>query len=156
MATGRLYNEAGAEIEQSTFTSTGTTSNAQPALYTVNQDVYEDKPMPGTSKKARVLKFHQGQVITQAQVDEAYAEATVTSITPTSGPAAGGTSVTATGTNLDYVRGVTVGGAAATNVTVVSSTSVTFVTPAGTVGAKDVVFDLAAGDVTLTGGFTYA
>ncbi|HEY33294.1 MAG TPA: hypothetical protein G4O10_09370, partial [Dehalococcoidia bacterium] len=48
-------------------------------------------------------------------VDVALAQApTVTSISPTSGPAAGGTSVTITGTNFVNGATVTIGGASAT------------------------------------------
>jgi hypothetical protein len=49
----------------------------------------------------------------------------------------------------------TVGGVAATSVVVVSSTQITAVTPAGTVGARDVIVTTANGTVTKTGGFTY-
>ena len=56
---------------------------------------------------------------------------TVSSLSPTSGPAAGGTTVTVTGTN--FVAGATVsfGGTAATAVTVNSATSLTATSPAG-------------------------
>ena len=45
-------------------------------------------------------------------------------------PAAGGTSVTITGTNFTGATAVTFGGTAATGVTVVSATSITATTPA--------------------------
>jgi hypothetical protein len=81
---------------------------------------------------------------------------TVSGIVPTSGPTAGGTSITITGTN--FVRGATVsiGGALATGVNWVEATSITAVTPAGTAGAKDVMVtnpDSQTG--TLANGFTY-
>ena len=50
---------------------------------------------------------------------------------PNSGPTAGGTAVTITGTNFAAGATVTFGGTAATNVVVVSSTSITATTPAG-------------------------
>jgi formylglycine-generating enzyme required for sulfatase activity len=50
---------------------------------------------------------------------------------------------------------VTVGGVAATGVTVVSPTTVTAVTPAGTAGAKDVAVSTPSGNATLANGFTY-
>jgi hypothetical protein len=81
---------------------------------------------------------------------------TVTAILPVSGPTAGGTSVTITGTNFVTGATVTIGGTAATSVAVVSATSITATTPAGTAGAKDVVVtnpDTQSG--ALTGGFTY-
>ena len=56
----------------------------------------------------------------------------VTSISPTSGSTAGGTTVTITGTNLTGGMIVDFGSTPATNVTVVSSTQITAVSPAGT------------------------
>ncbi len=81
---------------------------------------------------------------------------TVASVSPASGPAAGGTAVTITGTN--FVAGATVsfGGAAATNVSVASATSITADTPAHAAGPVDVVVtnpDLQSG--TLASGYTY-
>ena len=80
---------------------------------------------------------------------------TITTVAPTSGSSAGGTTITITGTNLTATSSVTVGGTAATSVSVVSATSVTAVTPAGTAGAKDVVLTTIGGSVTKTGGFTF-
>ena len=56
---------------------------------------------------------------------------TVSSVAPNSGPLAGGTAVTITGTNFAAGATVTFGATAATNVVVVSSTSITATTPAG-------------------------
>src|SRR5207253_3167264 len=49
---------------------------------------------------------------------------TVTAVDPTSGPTAGGTAITITGTNFDATATVTVGGSAATGVSVVSATQI--------------------------------
>ena len=57
---------------------------------------------------------------------------TVTSISPTTGPAAGGTSVTITGTGFTSAATVKFGGNAATSVTYVSPTQIIAVSPAGT------------------------
>ncbi len=81
---------------------------------------------------------------------------TVTAISPTSGPATGGTSVTISGTNFTGATAVTIGGAAATAVTVVSATSITATTPAGTAGARDVAVTTPGGSGTGTGLFTYS
>lgn len=62
---------------------------------------------------------------------------TVTAISPATGPATGGTSVTITGTNLGGASAVSFGGTPAASYTVVSATSITAVAPAGT-GAVDV------------------
>ncbi|MDT0456451.1 IPT/TIG domain-containing protein [Streptomyces sp. DSM 41527] len=56
----------------------------------------------------------------------------LTSVTPSSGPAAGGTTVTLTGTGLASTSSVRFGTTAATSFTVVSDTHVTAVAPAGT------------------------
>ncbi|MFE3884826.1 IPT/TIG domain-containing protein [Streptomyces lydicus] len=56
----------------------------------------------------------------------------LTSVTPSSGPAAGGTTVTLTGTGLATTSAVRFGATAATSFTVVSDTHVTAVAPAGT------------------------
>ena len=63
---------------------------------------------------------------------------TVTSVSPNNGPAAGGTAVTITGTNFASGATVTFGSTAATNVTVVNSTTITATTPAGSAGAVTV------------------
>ena len=57
---------------------------------------------------------------------------TVTGLSPTSGPAAGGTSVTITGTGFTGATAVKFGATAATSFTVVNATQITAVTAAGT------------------------
>lgn len=84
---------------------------------------------------------------------------TITSITPSSGSSAGGTTVTIAGTNLAQLSGsaysVTVGGRPATSVTVASDgLSLTAVTPAGTIGAASVVVTNAGG-TSAAGTYTY-
>ena len=69
---------------------------------------------------------------------------TVTSIAPTAGPTAGGTSVVITGTNLDSATAVDFGANAAT-VTADSATSITATAPAGSAGAVDVTVTTAGG-----------
>ena len=81
---------------------------------------------------------------------------TVSSVSPNTGSTAGGTAVTITGTNFATGATVTFGGTAATNVVVVSSTSITATTPAGSAGAVTVtVTNLGAQSGSLTNGFTY-
>ena len=80
---------------------------------------------------------------------------TLVSITPNTGTAAGGTGFSVTGTNLTGATGITFDGTAATSVNVVSSTSVTGVTPAHATGAVDVVITTPQGTATLTNGYTY-
>ena len=80
-------------------------------------------------------------------------------VTPSSGPIAGGTAITVTGLGLDQVGAspaLTVGGAAATDVVVVNATTITAVTPAGAAGAADlVVTGTGPPSYSWPGGFTY-
>jgi hypothetical protein len=83
---------------------------------------------------------------------------TITSVSPTSGPTSGGTTITITGSN--YVLGsggeIRVGGVMCTNIQYINSTELRARTPAGTAGARDVYIRNPNGQtVTLTGGFTY-
>ncbi len=81
---------------------------------------------------------------------------TVSSVAPNSGSTAGGTAVTITGTNFAAGATVTFGTAAATNVAVVNSTTITATTPAGSVGAVTVTVTNSNGQSgSLTNGFTY-
>ncbi|MEO8035997.1 MAG: IPT/TIG domain-containing protein, partial [Acidobacteriota bacterium] len=83
----------------------------------------------------------------------AAAAPTITSINPSGGPAAGGQSVTITGTNLSGAS-VTIGGNAAT-VPGTTATTATFTTPAHAVGVVDVTVTASGGSATAVGGYTY-
>ena len=79
---------------------------------------------------------------------------TISSVSPATGSTLGGTFITITGTNLDGTTSVTVGGVAATSV-VVSSTSITAVTPAGTAGAVSVALTTPYGAASAADAFTF-
>jgi hypothetical protein len=75
---------------------------------------------------------------------------TVTGVSPPSGPAAGGTPVTITGTGFTAATGVSFGGTAGTGVTVADSgTRITVTSPAGS-GTVDVTVTTAAGGTSAT------
>jgi acid phosphatase len=81
---------------------------------------------------------------------------TVSAVNPTSGPTAGGTSITITGTNFAAGATVTVGGTAATGVIVNNSTTITATTPAHAAGTVDVVVTNSNGQSgSKTNAFTY-
>jgi hypothetical protein len=81
---------------------------------------------------------------------------TVTAISPSSGSTSGGASVTVTGTGFQAGARLSLGGSPATSVTVVSSTSLSAVTPAHSEGAVDIVVTNSDGQAgTLRGGYTY-
>ncbi len=84
------------------------------------------------------------------------APATVTGITPNHGPTGGGTAVTITGTNFQSGASVAIGGAAATAVNVVNSTTLTAVTGAHATGTVDVVVTSGGSPVTMGSSYFYA
>ncbi len=130
----------------------------------LNEAVYEDFDYQAGEKDTdgkltglgRRLKWPVGKVVRQSELDALFPAATISAVTPSGGPLAGGTAITITGTGFSAGSTVTVGGAAATNVNVVSTTEVRCTTPAGTTGARDVVVTTDAGAVTRAGAFTYA
>lgn len=84
----------------------------------------------------------------------------ISSVDPITGPAAGGTTVTVEGTNLDYGTVVVkFGGVAATNIQNKTNVSLDCDTPAHDAGAVDVTVENEkgswSGQDTLAGGFTY-
>lgn len=81
---------------------------------------------------------------------------TVSTVSPATGGAAGGTSVTITGTNFWNITGVTFGGTAATNVRRTSTTTLTCTAPAHAAGAVNVVVTNSGGSGTKTNGYTYS
>lgn len=112
---------------------------------------------PGSTTVAQTSFPIQGSntnaVTAAIQID---AGITIDTVSPSSGPASGGTGVMLTGSGFTGATSLTFGGTAATNLNVVSSTSVTAVTPAHATGAVDVVITTPSGSATKTNGFTYA
>lgn len=80
---------------------------------------------------------------------------TLSSISPFYGPLEGGTTVVLTGTKLTGATQVSFDGTSASSFTVNSATQIAAVTPAGLVGASNVVVTTADGRATLSDGFTY-
>lgn len=158
-----LYDAAGTRIAKAAFPATA----APDPLLRVTADVYETRPYDQGSRPSdsrdripegsiKVLRFKAGAILRQSQIDALYPAATIATVSPATGPAAGGTVVTITGTNLDGVADVKFGSTAGTNLKILSSGKLQVTTPAGTAGAEDVVLGDDAGSVTKTGGFTYA
>lgn len=88
-------------------------------------------------------------------VTRAVAAPTLTSTSPSSGPVAGGTSVSIAGTSLTGATAVSFGGLAASSFTVNGDTSITATAPVHVAGAVDVVVVAPGGTATLTNGYTY-
>ena len=79
---------------------------------------------------------------------------TLTGVAPPAGDPAGSTVITLTGTNLSAGMSVLVGGAPATGVTFLSTTTITATTPPG-VGTVDIVATNVFGSAMLPASFTY-
>lgn len=84
---------------------------------------------------------------------DAFPTPSLTSLTPTSGPLAGGNTVTITGTNLNTVTAVSFNGVPASLFTILSPTAINAVVPAGTT-ATGVPVTVSAGTFT-SGSLTY-
>ena len=84
-----------------------------------------------------------------------YVQLSISSVSPNQGIYSGGNAITITGSFLNGATSVKVGGVPATNVVAVNSTTVTAVTPAGSVGAASVEVTGAKGTGTATNVFTY-
>lgn len=83
---------------------------------------------------------------------------TISSVDPAGGLTSGGTAITLTGSGFQtgMTPSVLIGGSCATNVVVVSDSTITANTPTGVAGARDVVVTTATGTVTATAAYTYA
>lgn len=79
----------------------------------------------------------------------------VLALSPTQGPAGGGTSVTIIGSGFTGVTAVIFGGTQAPGFVVDSDTQISAVTPAHAVGTVDVRVETAADTGTLSNGYTY-
>lgn len=96
-----------------------------------------------------------GWYIDDVQVYSCAAAAVIIGVSPSSGLTVGGTPITISGAYLTGTSSVTVGGVAATNVTVVSDTTVTATTPAHAAGVVAVEVVTPGGTVAVAGAFTY-
>ncbi len=151
----------GAGITGDGFASAGTGFASR--IITPDGDIAEDKVVTSTGSNSAVAPLKKSSVwVMQMATFRASGQGggnpapTVASINPTSGTANGGTPVTITGTGFLAGATVSLGGAAATGVTVVSSTSITATTAAHAAGAVNVVVtNTDAQSGTKTNGFTY-
>jgi hypothetical protein len=150
----------GANTVATTTTSPGS-GFATRVITTPDGDIAEDKILTAAGSNSATATLNSAgpwvmQMVTFA-TGAAAASPTVTGVSPSSGPVAGGTAVTITGTNFVTGATVTFGSATATNVSVVNSTTITATTPAGTAGAATVKVTNSSGQSgSLASAFTYA
>lgn len=134
-----------------------TTEESETVIREVSVDIFQKFTQDGGAfEGATKLLFHAGQLVPESEIDALFKTATITGISPATGPAAGGTVVTITGTNLAGVEGVTFGGTAGTALQRVSNTQIKITTPAKTAGAYTVAVLDDAGTVSQASGFTYS
>jgi hypothetical protein len=109
--------------------------------------------VPGTP--AIVITNTDGQNVTLAGAFTYSTQSSVTAVTPAFGPTAGGTAVNILGSNFAGSATVTIGGVAATGVTVIDSGTISAITPPHATGNVDVVVTISGTPLTLTGGYRY-
>jgi hypothetical protein len=97
-----------------------------------------------------------GNAIKAGSFTYAGSPATVSAVVPNVGRIAGGLITLITGSGYTGSTGVTFGGTAATGVVILADSAISCLTPAHAAGAVNVVVTDAAGNGTLTNGFTYS
>jgi plastocyanin len=133
------YIEDGIDVGKGkTETTTFTATTAGTFAFVCTQ------PSCGTGHTSMI-----GQMIVHA------ASLAITDVSPTAGTIAGGTQITITGLSFQDGATVTVGGSLATNVNVVSATTITATTPAHVAGSVDVIVTSGGTTVTKSSGFLY-
>ncbi|WP_433542066.1 IPT/TIG domain-containing protein (plasmid) [Streptosporangium sandarakinum] len=150
-----IHNSAGVRLTKSAALALTTPVTADPVIQ-VNENIYasvrhDGTPWPG---QGRELLFPAGRLVKTSDFTKHFPDAAITSVTPATGPAAGGTPITIKGSDFTPGATVTVGGTAATSVVVVDDKTITCVTPAKAAGAQAVAVTTDAGTATKAGGFT--
>ncbi len=143
-----VFRADGTRVTRSTFP---TVAPANVPLE-VTQDLwlttdFESRESKNPAGDKRTLLARKGKIITQRDIDALFPTAIVTSVTPTTSPLTGGRVIEVVGDHLDGVTAVTVGGVAATAVTVVRDDLLRFTTPALAAGTHAVVLVDDAGNV---------
>lgn len=131
-----------------TISGTPTTVETKNAIYAVTDSNYASAPFSTQSYWIAATSSLPLAIV-------AAAAPTITGVSPATGSAAGGTSVTITGTDLSGATAVSFGGTAAASFTVDSATQITAVTPAHASGAVDVTITTPGGSDTEPAGFTF-
>jgi hypothetical protein len=154
----------GAGTTAGSFNNTGSPGFVVRVLTNPNADIGEDKTVSSTGSYSAVAGLFSSRAwVMQMATFRASGQGsggnpapTVTSISPTSGTTLGGTAVSISGTGFLAGATVSVGGTAATGVTVVNSTTITATTAAHAAGTVSVVVTNTDGKSgILTIGYTY-
>lgn len=153
-----IFKQDGTRLSKTAWPTTAVDPLDVPKVLTENlydtRSYNRDDPIPEGSIKRLLLLA--GAVVTQRQINALYPPATIAAVSPATGPAAGGTVVTITGTGLDGVTVVNFDGVAGTALSVTDDTELVVTTPVGAAGPADVTVVDDAGNVTKVAGFLYA
>ncbi|MEV4891806.1 IPT/TIG domain-containing protein [Nonomuraea sp. NPDC055795] len=147
----------GANGAQLTKTQANAKTAAVPVadpIVRVAENLYIGRRFDGTGCPVakRELCFPKDAQVRKTLLDACFPNATIAGVSPATGAAAGGDSITIRGTDITPGGTVTFGGTAATNIVVVDERTITCKTPAkGGRGGHD-----RAGTVTKADGFSYA
>jgi large repetitive protein len=163
-ATGGTNGATTVTITGTDFTgATGVSFGSTPALsYTVNSATSVTAVSPAGSAGAVNITVTTpdgtSPVVSADTFTYSSSAPTVTAVSPSSGAAAGGTSVTISGSGFSGATAVKFGGVAATTFAVGSSSSITATAPAGTAGSTVDITVTGPGGTSATGAadhFTY-
>lgn len=125
----------------------------QDGMWDISLTIPSDAPL--NEYCLRMVNANGSTLNTYTVIPELRMAPSLSAITPSIGPATGGTPFLLTGTFGPNTT-VTIGGASATNIFVVDSNTIIGTTPAGSNGAQNVVVTNGSSRATLTGGFTYS
>lgn len=156
-----LFNPALTAAEEAVLTTAGFGSITYPDRVSVGPSQTATFTIKGVTKGHLLLSATLGALRGNATtsisidvVDPAKAPA-ITKVTPSNGLASGGTSVTIAGANLRTDCNIRFGGVPATNITALSSISMTVIAPPHASGVVDVALACGADAFTLANSFTY-
>jgi hypothetical protein len=153
-----LYGANGAQLTKTQAAGTTATVPVTDPVVRVTENLYEGSRFDGTSfpESRRELRFPKDALVHQSLLDGCFPDATIASVFPANGVAAGGDSVTIRGTDFTPGSTVTFGGTAATSVVVVDERTITCKSALHAAGAVAVAVTTDAGAATKANGFTYA
>ena len=123
-------------------------------LQVVSSTLVKAVTPPGTAGAVAITVISAAGTAT-APSPYTYVQQLITSVYPPAGIFSGGSAITITGAFLNGATSVRVGGVACTNVVAVNSTTVTAVTPAGSLGSTSVEVTGPKGTATAPNAFTY-
>jgi hypothetical protein len=144
---GTLVTIGGSGFLNATGVNFGATAASSFIIVSDNVIVATAPPLPAGTVDVTVAAYDKVSAFTSADRfnDTASLAPAVTSVSPTSGSTAGGTSVTVTGTGFTGASGVTFGGVAAASFSVNSDTSITAITPPEAAATVDIVVSTPTG-----------